>query len=126
MLTTGNAMLLSEEEMTTPYQIKSYAPGKIVVNEITYTNSILISTQTLITDWRPQVISELNIGDFEFLINQTLEIFLLGTGKQQVFPPAKLLAQCPIGYEIMSTSAACRTFNLLANEGRNVIAGLMP
>ena len=31
-----------------------------------------------------------------------------------------------IGIEVMDTGAACRTYNILMGEGRQVVAGLLP
>ena len=57
------------------------------------------------------------------------EVVLLGTGAKQVFLPPQLMMQFynkGIGIEVMTTDAACRTFNVLVSEGRNVLAALMP
>ena len=57
------------------------------------------------------------------------EVVLIGTGKKQLFLPPKLMVmfyQEGIGFEVMTTDAACRTFNVLVSEGRNVVAALMP
>jgi len=53
---------------------------------------------------------------------------LLGTGLQLSFPPQdclSVLQQKNIGYEVMDTAAACRTFNVLAAEGRDVILAML-
>ena len=53
---------------------------------------------------------------------------LLGTGSRLHFPPAAVLMPliaAQIGYEVMDTGAACRTFNVLAGEGRRVVAALL-
>jgi uncharacterized protein len=53
---------------------------------------------------------------------------LIGTGEQQRFPHASLLAAFfarRIGVEVMDTRAACRTYNVLVSEGRSVAAALM-
>ena len=53
---------------------------------------------------------------------------LLGTGAAQLFPSPslrKLFADAGLGLEAMSTGAACRTFNVLLAEGRDVGAGLL-
>lgn len=56
-------------------------------------------------------------------------LVLLGTGERQRFPAAPVLrplVEAGIGCEVMDTGAACRTFNLLLAEGRNVVAALLP
>jgi uncharacterized protein len=52
----------------------------------------------------------------------------LGTGERQVFPSAAVMAACltrGIGIEVMTNAAAARTFNVLAGEGRRVVAGFL-
>jgi uncharacterized protein len=49
-------------------------------------------------------------------------------GNHLTFPPQdclSVLQQHKLGYEVMDTPAACRTFNVLAAEGRDVIMGLL-
>ena len=56
------------------------------------------------------------------------EIVLLGTGAAFSFPEPRKLAslhQAGIGVEVMDTAAACRTYNILMAEGRNVVAALV-
>ena len=53
---------------------------------------------------------------------------LLGTGERQVFPPAAAMAaglRRGVGIEVMTNAAAARTFNVLASEGRKVVAGFI-
>ena len=57
------------------------------------------------------------------------QVILLGTGARQIFPAMALLARGlarSIGIEVMDTGAACRTYNILMAEGRQVVAGLLP
>jgi uncharacterized protein len=73
-------------------------------------------------------IEELAAPHIERLAALAPEIVLLGTGERHRFPPARVLAQIyaqGIGIEIMDTYAACRTFNILAGEGRRVLAALI-
>ena len=61
------------------------------------------------------------------LMEAEIDIILLGTGSANVFPPRDLvfaMARRGIGFEIMDTPAAARTFNLLAGDGRRVAAVL--
>ena len=56
------------------------------------------------------------------------EIIIVGTGATQVFPSPDVLAPLVthgVGFEIMDTRAACRTYNILMAEGRNVVAALI-
>lgn len=121
-------MLISQDNNATNLQIKSYKPGEIVTHEQTFHRSIIISPEKIISDWPPQNIIELQKQHLKIICEQAPEIFILGTGEQQIFPDPSLLAdvyQCNIGVEIMATHAACRTYNVLISEDRRVIAALL-
>ena len=90
--------------------------------------SITIRTNGAINSWLPQNISDFKIEHFSSFTKEQPEIVLLGTGKKLTFPPQdclSLLQQNNIGYEVMDTAAACRTFNVLAAEGRDVILAIV-
>lgn len=71
---------------------------------------------------------ELNEHHLLMLIDYKPELILLGCGKQHRLPHPRLLsalAKFQIGVEIMSTHAACRTYNILMAEGRQILAALL-
>jgi uncharacterized protein len=121
-------MLLSQDKNLNGNIIRSYTPGSITINETVYTQSLVLSPSQLIPNWRPQNINQLTSQDLQVLIEQNPEVVLLGTGKTQHFPPLEVLSiliENKLGYEIMNTAAACRTYNLLMSEARHVVAGLL-
>ena len=64
----------------------------------------------------------------DFLARLEVEILLIGTGETQRFPDAatlRPLIDAKIGYEVMDTAAACRTYNILVAEDRLVAAALV-
>lgn len=90
--------------------------------------SVTISTNGQIKEWKPQNSSKFSPEHFLGFSDDNPEIVLLGTGKQLTFPPQdclSILQQNNIGYEVMDTAAACRTFNVLAAEGRDVILAML-
>jgi uncharacterized protein len=110
------------------YHIKSYQPGKLIINEQQHVSSVIISLTQLITNWRPQTLAELNLEDFAAILALEPEIVLLGTGEHLLFPDPALLIPCyeqKVGIEVMNTQAACRTFEVLAAENRRVVAALL-
>jgi uncharacterized protein len=122
------SILLAKDENAKELQIKSYSPGEIATQNKIFHQSIIISPHFLIEDWRPQTISELQSKDLQIICEKKPELLLLGTGEKQVFPQPKLFAdiyKLGIGIEIMTTAAACRTYNVLLAEDRNVIAALI-
>lgn len=109
------------------YQIQSYAPGKITINNQVYTHSVVVSNNTL-APWGPQSFTELKSLDFQSIAEQTPEVVLVGTGEHLELLATRvleLLINKNIGFEIMSTAAACRTFNVLIAEERKVVAALL-
>ncbi len=91
-------------------------------------NSVSLRTNGIIKSWAPQNISEFNPEHFLGFCENKPEIVLLGTGKKLTFPHQdclSILQQNNIGYEVMDTAAACRTFNVLAAEGRDVILAVL-
>ena|SRR3990167_10110462 len=110
------------------YQIRSFKPGVIQVNEKTYTRSIIISPHSLIENWPPQTIAELKADTLSLVISMKPTILLIGTGSKLVFPAVEIygaLINAGIGVELMDTAAACRTYNALSAENRNVAAALI-
>jgi uncharacterized protein len=90
--------------------------------------SVSLRTDGTIKSWSPQNITEFKPEHFSDFTENPAEIILLGTGLQLHFPPQNCLAllqQQNIGYEVMDTAAACRTFNVLAAEGRDVILAML-
>jgi len=82
----------------------------------------------IIENWQAQTFEQLAAEHFELLLPFQPEIVLLGTGITLRFPcPSitKKLISLKIGVEVMDTSAACRTYNILMAEGRNVVAALL-
>jgi uncharacterized protein len=109
--------------------IRSYAPGRVTVNEQTYATSILVTPEHIVSDWRPRDFSQLQRADFEAIAALNPEVVLLGTGARLQFPSPVLtraLMVARIGLEVMDTGAACRTYNVLMAEGRRVVAALLP
>lgn len=121
-------MILSEDHSNATYQIKSISQGKIVINNETYSNSVIISPEKLISPWAPKNSSDITDADLLPLLELKPEIILIGTGENSVILPAKKLApllEKQFHVECMNTKAACRTYTILISEGRKVVAGLI-
>jgi len=113
----------------TPYlSITACGVDHIAVNGRVLQRSLLLMPEQLIEDWAPTGFSALMPAHFEMLARMPWDVLLLGTGQRQQFPsPARLrpIYETGRGTEIMDTPAACRTYNLLASEGRLVCAALI-
>ncbi len=110
------------------YLVQSITVERIVINNQVYTSSVIITPQSIITDWQPRRFADLSAHDLLPLVDLAPEVALLGTGKQLQFPAPHItvpLIQNAMGLEVMDTPAACRTYNILASEGRKVAAALV-
>ena len=108
--------------------IRSYGPGQLRVGETMHSSSVIVTATTVIAPWRPATVPELTPADLEPLLGLGPEVVLLGTGARQQFPDMqvlRILHEQRIGVEVMDTAAACRTYNVLVTEGRNVAAALI-
>ena len=108
--------------------IRAYAAGTLTINDSIVHSSVSVSAGTL----RPlpllREVSDLQQEHAEELLLTDPEIVLLGTGATQIFPNNRWRATFltrSIGLEVMSTAAACRTYNVLATERRRVTALLI-
>ena len=110
------------------HRITGYGAGYVSVNDKSLTHSFILTPETLITDWGPTSVDDLDAASLQAVVRLSPVIVLLGTGTEQRFPPASLLAPVltqGIGIEVMTTAAACRTYNILVAEGRPVAAALL-
>jgi uncharacterized protein len=108
--------------------IRTYGPGRITIQDRVFQTSLIVLPHELITDWPPQSFEAIAAPHMQSLAALDCEVILLGTGRRLRFPaPALLapLAAAGIGWEIMDTGAACRTYNILMAEGRKVAAALL-
>ena len=110
-------------------RITSYGPGYFAIGERVVHHGIIISADGTVTAWPPLLPDDLDEGHLRQILAHQPEVVLLGTGARQAFPAPELLrpfVESGLGVEIMDTAAACRTFNVLASESREVVAGLLP
>jgi len=95
---------------------------------VEYRDNILVTPDRIITGWAAGGFAGLTEDDFVALAALQPEVALLGTGATLRFPLPRLtrpLVEAGIGLEVMDTPAACRTFNILAAEGRKVAAAVL-
>lgn len=121
-------MRLALDTSSTANQISHYGDGQFTIHQRNYRQNLVISSNKLLTPWTQKTITELTIDDLTPILSCQPKIILLGTGDTLVFPHPSLVAHIQtlgIGCEVMDTAAACRTFNVLVSEGRNVVAGLL-
>src|ERR1700736_4820947 len=93
-----------------------------------YRENLIVTPDQIIPRWAGGGFEALCEADFAAIAALGPEVALLGTGSTMRFPAARLtrpLIEARIGLEVMDTTAACRTFNILAAEGRRVAVALL-
>lgn len=136
-------MKFSQDTFGGGYSVRAYAAGTVTIigpgdafpdgapalpqSEV-LTRSFVIAPHSLQRDWPPQSYDELRPEHFAPLLDLEPELVLVGTGETFRYPAPALLAALTgrgIGVEVMDTGAACRTYNVLAGEGRQVVAAIL-
>jgi uncharacterized protein len=108
--------------------ITGYGDGYIEINKIPYSHAVLLSSDGEILEWAVKSFEELSPADFTQMATLKPELIIIGTGKRQRFPKPELLKtliEAKIGFEVMDSQAACRTYNILVGEGRQVLLALI-
>lgn len=109
--------------------IRSVSEKGIRVNQDYFNRPFIISGQRIVPEWNVMSVDDINEESLQVVFDLQPEVVLIGTGNTQVFLPPATQAHffCrSVGFEIMTTDAACRTYNVLAAEGRQVVAALLP
>ena len=121
-------MQLNHERPDYAYALRAADGRSAKVNDRVLETSFILSPNELIEDWQVGDTAALVPEDLAPLLALNPELVLLGTGESQRFPSAAVMAACltrGIGIEVMTNPAAARTFNVLAGEGRRVVAGFL-
>ena len=115
-------------ETPTPNTIRSYTAEHVTIGTIEYTHSIIVSGEHIISEWPVYSLQELTKTNLGPALSLKPEIIIIGHQQPTIALPMAVM-QClsnqRIGIECMSIGAACRTFNVLLAEKRNVIIGLI-
>ena len=114
------------------YLITGYGAGDdgnfVEISKQRHTRNLIVMADKLILDWQATDFASLTAAHFAQMVALKPEVVLLGTGEKHQFLHPKIfqnLAAQGIPLECMTTAAACRTYNILMSEGRNVAAMLL-
>lgn len=121
-------MQLSQENPDFLYVLRGVSEAGVLVNQETLARSFLLAPNQIVEDWRPTSAADLQPADMDAVLDLQPALVLLGTGPRQKFPSAAVMAALltrGIGIEVMDSAAAARTFNVLATEGRRVVAAFL-
>ena len=121
-------MRFARDSSSISHVIRGYGTGELRIDEDTHRGTVIISASTVLP--LPDIRNVNDLADFDpgRILALDPELVLLGTGQRQIFPAASFRARflsAGIGFEVMDTGAACRTFNVLVAEQRRVVALLM-
>lgn len=108
--------------------ITRHDAAAIWVGTTPFAHSLLVPWRGEVLRWAPQRIEQLQLEHFEHTLALQPELLIFGSGPRHCFVAASLLRcliERGIGVETMDTAAACRTYNVLASEGRAVVAALL-
>lgn len=105
--------------------VRGYGPGGVRVGDRVVSEHFILAADALITEWDAPSATELSTDHLEPVFDLKPELVLLGTGDTQRFPSARVreaFAARGIALEAMDLGAACRTYNILVQEERRVVA----
>jgi uncharacterized protein len=108
--------------------VTGVGPGWVRVNAEVYRHSLLLAPDAVVAPWTMAGFAALTETDFARLLEIEPAVVVFGSGTMLRFPHPRLtrpLTAAGVGIETMDTAAACRTYNILAAEGRRVAAALI-
>jgi uncharacterized protein len=109
--------------------VRRYLPGEIEVADQVLRAPCILSPARLITDWAVPATGALDLESLQALLRLRPNIILIGTdaaGQRPGGAVRRAIEARGVAIEIMDLGAACRTYNVLAQERREVVAGLFP
>ena len=108
--------------------ISGYGPGWVAIGPEKIEHSVVIGSRGERIAWNCESFEALTPAHFDLLAGLNAELVIFGSGEHIRFPQPvwlkPLIAQ-RVGLETMDTRAACRTYNILAQEGRHVVVALL-
>ena len=108
--------------------VTAYGAGYVTVRSVRYERSLVVMPDRLIENWGADAVARLDQESVAALAGLGAEVVLIGTGLTLKFPSQEVLRpliEAGIGFEVMDTGAACRTYNILVAENRRVAAAIL-
>lgn len=121
-------MQLIQDRAEGYFFIRACNPKSIIVIDRELHASFVISPDRVIENWPVNTVAALSVSAMESILALEPELVLFGSGERQQFPAQEMLLPLlrrGIGVEVMNNAAAARTYNLLAAEGRRVVASFI-
>ena len=108
--------------------VRSVSQGSMRIGDSDYSSSLILLPDAMDCSWGITASKQLTAKHASSLLGHSPELVILGTGVRQVFPRQEFnytLMRNGVGCEVMDTRAACRTYNVLASEGRRVLGAFI-
>lgn len=108
--------------------IRAVRADAVVIIDRELHSSFLLAPDQVVENWPASDINALGEDAIQAILDTGPEVVILGSGSRQRFPGRKALLPLTsrnVGVEVMDNSAAARTYNLLAAEGRRVVAAII-
>jgi uncharacterized protein len=121
-------MRFTRESSSGTHLVRSYSPGEVRIDDERFATTVLVSATALQSEPTIRSLADLSEDLIQRVLAFEPELVLLGTGPRQHFPDSAIGARflrASVGFEVMDTGAACRTFNVLVAEQRRVTALLL-
>jgi uncharacterized protein len=109
--------------------VTAYGDDYVEINRERHQAPLRLMPEGSVERWDVGGFDQLSPADIAALLELGPELVLIGTGERQRFLHPSLtapLAQAHVGFETMSSHAACRTYNILMSEGRRALLALLP
>ncbi len=121
-------MKFAQDSQEDGYVITAYDDNSVSINGKTFSQSLVVASTRLHENWGIADIELLTSSHINLVLSFQPELIIIGTGNNLVFPAVEIysgIIEHGIGVDFMDTGAACRTYNILMSEGRDVVAGLI-
>ncbi len=121
-------MKFAQDSQDEGYVVTAYGDDSVSINNKPFSSSLIITRNRLNENWAVESVAFLQTAHIEEILSFEPELVIIGTGEKLVFPPVETyssIIKLGIGVDFMDTRAACRTYNILMSEGRDVVAGLI-
>ncbi len=129
MLCYGFAMKLHLNTLHGQLLFSGYGDDHVIIGATRHDTSLLLCADSLeVAPWAGLGFDALTAAHFDWIAQRRFDILLFGTGNRLRFPHPSLtrpLVDARIGLEVMDIGALCRTYNILASEGRSVGAAVL-
>jgi uncharacterized protein len=121
-------MKLQEHQTARMNVVTRYAADEVLINGQTLTAPFIVAPGFLQADWigGPEAMSTTTLQQLWALQPQVVLVGIARRDHPQLKSLKGWLAERHIAVEVMDLGAACRTYNVLAQEERSVAALLFP